>query len=108
MRLGFILIGFFIRNLVKKNVKNGPNTHTYKKMCAREEKKNASSIIHQRDAVYIHTCIRAIAVQKLPNRNQQKFALQFFLFRARINVCVCRSFIYSILFSKRMPMQQRA
>lgn len=31
MRLGFILIGFFIRNLVKRNVKNGLKVQTHKK-----------------------------------------------------------------------------
>lgn len=39
---GFILIGFFIRNLVKRNVKNGPKQQ-------QQREKNASSIIHQRD-----------------------------------------------------------
>lgn len=67
MRLGFILIGFFIRNLVKRNVKNGLKVQTQKR--ARE--KNASSIIHQR-SIYKYVCVYMKRCRaKLPNRNQQ-------------------------------------
>lgn len=85
---GFILIGFFIRNLVKRNVKNGPKQQQHRE-------KNASSIIHQRD-----TQTHARNMAKGPIEISENLHCIFFA------CVVCRSLIYSILFSKRMPVHQ--
>lgn len=74
---GFILIGFFIRNLVKRNVKNGPK---------QQQQREKKCIINYTSARHTNTCTQH---GQRPNRNQRKFALHFFL---RV-LCVALLFI---------------
>lgn len=81
---GFILIGFFIRNLVKRNVKNGPK---------QQQQREKKCIINYTSARHTNTCTQH---GQRPNRNQRKFALHFFF------ACVvCRSlYLFNIIFKK--------